>query len=223
MNRKQIFLTASMIALLGATPLQAGWKQQGQQLPDRQNSSAALAALTNEEAERLIFMREEEKVARDVYLTLHEQWKEPIFSTISGAEQRHMDALAAKLAAYDLDDPVVDDTVGSFTNGDLANMYADLVAKSQSSLLDALYVGALIEEVDILDLKKTIAATSHPDLIQTFENLIRGSRNHLRAFVRQIENLGVPYEAQVMEPLEVDMILDEPLERGQPKRKGRRG
>ncbi len=221
MIKKQLLLTASIMVLLSAAPLQAG-KYQGRQLSGSQASATVVEALSSEEAENLIFMREEEKMARDVYLTLYKQWKSPVFSSISRSEQKHMDVMAAKLDAYGLADPVVDDTIGSFTNGDLASMYVDLIALGNASLLDALYVGALIEEVDIKGLQKAIAVTSHPDLMQAYENLMRGSRNHLRAFVGQIESLGVPYEAQVMDQLEVDMILDAPLERQRPKRKGRR-
>jgi len=222
MNKKQLLLAASIMALISVAPLQAGGRYQDRQLPERPASSTVQEALTSEEADSLIFMREEEKLARDAYSMLYDQWKNPVFSTISRSEQRHMNAMAMKLDAYGLDDPVVDDTVGSFNNSDLANLYADLMTKGNVSLLDALHVGALIEEVDILDLQKAIAASTHPDLIQTYENLMRGSRNHLRAFVGQIESQGVPYEAQLMEQLEVDMILDGPLERGRSKRRGHR-
>lgn len=211
MNIKRLFLTASMVALLSALSLQAGWSQQDF---NGQDASTASAALSSEEAEHLIFMREEEKVARDLYLALYEQWKAPVFSSLSNSEQKHMDILSMRVAAHDLVDPVVDDTVGSFTNAVLANVYTDLVAKGLLSLRDALYVGALIEEVDILDLQKAIAVSTHPDLIQAYEDLMRDSRNHLRAFIRQIESLGVPYESQIMEPLELDMILGMPMERG---------
>ena len=222
MNKKRLLLTASIVALLSVAPLQAGGKHQGRQLLDSQELVTVVEVLSSEEATNLIFMREEEKMARDVYLTLYEQWKTPVFSAISSSEQKHMDVMAAKLDAYGLVDPVVDDTVGSFVNSDLANMYVDLIAQGNSSSLDALYVGALIEEVDIMDLQRAITISTHPDLILAYENLMRGSRNHLRAFVGQIESLGVPYEAQVMDQLEVDMILDEPLERGRSKRKSRR-
>jgi len=225
MNKKQLFLVTSMVALLAASPLQAGGKQrgqQGQQSSGSQTTAPVADALSGEEAADLTFMREEEKLARDVYKTLYKQWKAPVFSSISRSEQKHMDVMAAKLAAYDLPDPVVDNAVGSFVNSDLANLYAVLIAQGQASLLDALLVGALIEEVDIVDLQKAIARTTHPDLIMSYENLMRASRNHLRAFAGQIESLGVPYEAQLMDQLEVDMILDAPLERGRPKRRGGR-
>ncbi len=227
MKIKQSVVALSIATLLVAAPLHAGRQGPGQSQSQSQVGTVtqALVAepLSATEADNLVFMREEEKLARDVYLTLYDQWLNPVFSNISRAEQRHMDTLAALLATHGLVDPVTDDSVGVFTNTDLAALYTDLTLRGQSSLLDALHVGALIEEIDILDLQEAIAAASHPDLIQVYENLMRGSRNHLRAFVRQIEMLAVAYEAQEMGQFEVDMILDSPLERGRPGGNGRRG
>lgn len=226
MNFKYLVAASSLITVLATTPLQAGGpggKGGTNHSPGPNYTVQTSAPLTGTEADHLLFMREEEKLARDVYLTLYDQWQHSVFSNISSAEQRHMDALAVKIDTYGLVDPVVDDTVGVFTNTDLSILFEDLTAKGESSLLDALYVGAFIEEIDILDLQEAIATSTHPDLIRVYENLMRGSRNHLRAFVRQIENLGVPYEAQEMDQSEVDMILDQPLERGRPVRNRRQG
>ena len=84
---------------------------------------------------------------------------------------------------------------------------------SQSSL-QALYVGAAIEEIDMIDLQEAIDATDNADIQMLYENLMSGSRNHLRAYVAQIENLGVVYEAQYLPQDEVDSIVDSPVERG---------
>ena len=170
--------------------------------------------LSDEETATLTFMREEEKLARDVYRTLYELWANRVFTNISDSEQQHMDALADKLSFYRLPDPVVDDYTGAFTNTDLAGLYLTLTENGQVSLLDALKVGALIEELDIQDLQHAIDESSHADLDSVYESLMRGSRNHLRAFVGQIENLGIVYEAQLLEQAEVDEIVDAPLERG---------
>ncbi|EGW53381.1 DUF2202 domain-containing protein [Candidatus Endoriftia persephonae] len=221
MKPKQPIIALSIVALLTAAPVHAGWKHQGQQ-PDSYTSQPITSEpLSLEESEKLTFMREEEKLARDVYLTLYEQWKHPVFSNISSSEQRHMEAMERQLDNYEIVDPVMDDSIGMFTNTDLANLYAELIAKGQTSLINALMVGALIEEIDIEDLQHAIADSTHPDLTQTYENLIRGSRNHLRAFVRQIESLGVPYTAQALDQLQVEIILEQPMEQGRTTR-GRR-
>jgi hypothetical protein len=89
-----------------------------------------------------------------------------------------------------------------------------LTARGQTSELEALKVGAFIEEVDMRDIQAAIENSDHADIVQTYENLLRGSRNHLRAFVRTIESLGAVYEAQVLPQTEVDAIVDSPTERG---------
>jgi len=170
--------------------------------------------LSNEEAAMLTFMREEEKLARDVYRVLFDQWNKRVFRNISNSEQRHMDSLANRLNYYRLPDPVVDDSAGAFVNTGLATAYLDLTEWGMQSLEEAFRVGAYIEELDILDLQHAIAESTHADLDAVYEELMRGSRNHLRAFVGQIENLGIVYEAQLMEQQDVDNIVNSPLERG---------
>jgi len=158
-------------------------------------------------------MREEEKLARDVYLTLYEAWNLNIFSNIAASEQTHTDAVAEMLEKYKLPDPVVDDRVGVFVNQALAQLYETLLARGYQSSLEALYVGALIEEVDMVDLKRTIEETDNEDIQQLYENLLSGSRNHLRAYVGLIEDQGIVYEAQFLPQEEVDAIVDSPMER----------
>lgn len=164
-------------------------------------------ALSDAETAHLVFMREEEKLARDTYITLNETWGLRVFSNISSSEQTHMDTMLFMLNFYGLDDPVVSDVVGSFANTTLAGLYLDLVANGRVSLLDALFIGALIEEIDMRDIQVAIDETVHTDLVLAYENLLAGSKNHLRAFVSQIELLGVGYVAQVLDQAEVDAIL----------------
>lgn len=202
-----------VVAALAASPIQAGW-QGGNPAAGGQAVLPVSVPLSDVEGSTLTLMREEEKLARDVYLTLFDAWKHPVFSNISAAEQRHMDNMKRLLDIYGLVDPVVDDTVGVFTNTNLAAMYQELVSKGEVSLEDALYMGALIEELDITDLNRAIAESTHADVTKAYENLMRGSRNHLRAFVRQIENMGIVYEAQVMSQEEVDEIINSAVERG---------
>ncbi len=171
------------------------------------DGSSIETVLSDTEAAHLVFMREEEKLARDTYITLYEIWGLKVFSNISRAEQTHMNTMLTMLNNYGVADPIVDDTVGSFTNTELADMYVDLVASGEKSLLDALYVGALIEEVDIEDIWIAIEETTQADIIIAYENLLAGSENHLRAFVGQIEKSGVEYVAQLLDQSEVDAIL----------------
>ncbi|MEZ5448445.1 MAG: DUF2202 domain-containing protein [Thiolinea sp.] len=178
------------------------------------------AALQASEAELLVFMREEEKLARDVYLTLYKKWGLSIFQNIASSEQQHTDRIKALLQTYGLVDPVVANTVGVFTDATLANLYNQLVTQGKRSKMKALQVGALIEETDILDLQTAIASTQHQDIVNVYNNLMKGSRNHLRAFSSQIENRGTTYEAQVLSQEEVDAIIDSPQERGNANQRG---
>ena len=168
---------------------------------------SAFAQLDATETDYLLFMREEEKLARDTYITLYERWSLNTFSNISRSEQKHMDAVLAQLQKFGLEDPVRDDTVGVFTNETLATLYADLVGRGEASLLEALHVGAYIEELDISDLWDAIDNTDEASLISTYENLLAGSRNHLRAFVGQVTARGVDYEAQFLTQEQVDAIV----------------
>jgi len=177
------------------------------------SSVMASGALSSEEAETLTFMAEEEKLARDVYRSLYEKWGIQAFSNISGSEERHMGRMLNSLNQYGLSNPVTDDSTGAFENQELASLYSELVAKGVSSELAALKVGGFIEELDIKDLQEAISQTDRPDLKSSYENLMRGSRNHLRAFVKQI-NQQESYVAQVLPQAEVDAIVNTPSERG---------
>ena len=214
-------LIAGMIAIactgLLTTPTFA--KGNGQQA----QAAAQVQVLSVAEAQSLRFMREEEKLARDTYISLYQQWQLPVFNNISQSEQQHTDRVKALLQTYRIADPVTNDTVGVFQNTDLAALYATLMARGQASALDALYVGALIEEVDIVDLQKSMRETTRPDILNTYDNLMRASRNHLRAFVGQIQSQGIAYVAQTMPQAEVDAIVNSPNERGQSGGGQRRG
>lgn len=162
-------------------------------------SFVAAEALTEAELEGLSFMREEEKLARDVYLTLYDEWGLSIFQNIASSEQQHTDAVKGLLEFYGATDPVTDDTIGVFANEDLQALYDQLVEKGSLSLVDAIEVGTAIEEIDILDLQEFIATTENPNIIMVYNNLLKGSYNHLRAFVSQYERQsGESFEPSYM-------------------------
>ena len=163
--------------------------------------------LDPQEKTDLFFTREEEKLARDSYITLNDLWSDRVFKNISRSEQRHMNAMLKMLTLYDLPDPVTDDTVGVFTNPILESLYDELMVRGAMSELEALRVGAFIEEMDIQDLAVSISNTDELPLINSYTNLLAGSRNHLRAFVAHIIASGEDYVAQVLTPDEVEAIV----------------
>ena len=175
----------------------------------RGSNVAVTTTLSAQEIATLEFMREEEKLARDVYLTLNEYWgtQTAVFANIAESEQQHTSTVEFLLDKYDLDDPVVRDEICVFVNPQLQALYDSLVEKGTASMIDGLYVGALIEEKDMQDILAAIEETDERPIILGYSNLLDGSKNHLRAFVDVIEKQGLVYEAQLLEQDEVDLIL----------------
>jgi len=170
--------------------------------------------LSNQEKKGLLHMREEEKLARDVYLTLFDEWGHRIFRNIARSELRHMNAIRTMIQKYGLSDPVLDDTVGVFTDPEMQQLYNELTFQARASLQAAFEVGAIIEDLDIDDLRKYLKKSDSQDVRVLFQNLEKGSRNHLRAFVRQLERYQLMYQARFLTPEELKEILDSPMERG---------
>jgi hypothetical protein len=177
-------------------------------------SELTAGSVDTTEADYLAYVREEEKLARDVYITLYQAWGLTVFDNIAASEETHTTTVEDMIEKYRLTDPVADDTVGVFVNPDLASLYTTLVTRGSQNSVEALYVGAAIEELDMIDLQAAIDATDNGDIRQLYENLMRGSRNHLRAYVTRIESLGIVYEAQYLTQEQVDEIVDSPVERG---------
>jgi hypothetical protein len=149
-------------------------------------ASPATQPLSAEEISHLSYLREEEKLALDVYQALYSRWRMRIFNNIAASEQRHFNAIGTLINRYGLQDPA-QAIPGVFTNPDLQKLYGDLIAKGNLSLLDALQVGVAIEEKDIDDLKAAISATDNKDVLNVYANLLNGSTNHLAAFNSRIE------------------------------------
>ena len=168
------------------------------------------SVLTQTEIANLQFMREEEKLARDVYLTLDQYWGNltSVFANIAVSEESHTSTINYLLEKYDIEDPVISNEVGVFTNPELQELFHTLVEKGIASFIDGLYVGALIEEVDMEDIVAAIDATDERAMILAYSNLLDGSKSHLRGFVSVIESQGLVYEAQVLNADEVQLILE---------------
>jgi len=136
-----------------------------------QLDSLPTAELSEEQSAGLLQMREEEKLAHDVYIAL----------------------------------------AGQFANADLGALYTSFVAQGRVSLVDALIVGATIEDLDIADLKAL--DTNAPDIMLVYSNLERGSRNHLRAFTKQLVRNGASYTPIHISQADYDAIISTGMER----------
>ncbi len=180
--------------------------------------------LSDAERADLLFMREEEKLARDVYLALYEQHGLKIFQNIAASEQTHTNAILNLLDTYGLADPVGANPPGEFVNQDLQALYDQLVATGSQSLVEALRVGTAIEEIDILDLDEAIARTTHADILQVYQRLEAGSENHLRAFIRVLERqTGEAYQPQYLEPAAYKAIVNSSSSQGSGRGSGGSG
>ncbi len=171
-------------------------------------------SLSNDEENGLIYMREEEKLARDAYTALYSKWNLRPFSNITRSEQIHMNAILSLLTRYSLQDPVGANGAGIFKDVVLQNLYSALLVQGNKSIIDALKIGATIEEVDIVDLQKHLKETNNQDITFVYDNLMRGSRNHLRAFARNLKSRGVTYVPQYLSISEYEQIISGSMERG---------
>ena len=180
MTKKAIGFIIVLISLVLVSSLSANG-------PNSAGKDKSLVALTDSEIDHLTYMREEEKLARDVYLTLSAHYETGIFINISESEQRHMDALERLIVKYGLEDPVVNDDIGAFTNPDFAGLYEQLVARGIADYCEALQVGIDIERLDIDDINEALIDIEAQDLERVLNNLLLGSENHLNAFTGQYE------------------------------------
>lgn len=198
MRHASLLLTAALIMALATT----GTIATAGGVP----ALATTVALSESEAADLAFQREEEKLARDVYLAMYSKWQAAIFSNISDSEQKHTDTMKKLLDKYNLPDPALPD-FGAFTDTDLQEKFDALVLAGSQSLIAGLYVGATIEEIDMIDLQEAIDRATHIDLLTAYQNLLEGSKNHLRSYVKDLEAQGVTYAPQYISRELYDAII----------------
>ena len=180
MRLKTLWITLIAVSVLAGI-VGAGNGNQNQQGNNR--AGGAVAPLTEEMKSTILFMREEEKLARDVYLTMDDLWDADVFANIAESEQRHMDAIGRIITRYGLEDPVANNPIGVFKDTELAALYTELIAQGSTSLQEALKVGVLVEQTDIEDLEKALSIEGLPTTVRrVYTNLLAGSRRHLEAF-----------------------------------------
>ena len=189
MRALKIVTAALVAASLTAIPFaaQAG---NAPQPAGKRPSATALVPLDAAEVATLKWMREEEKLARDMYLTLNTYFPAKIFTNIAASEQKHFDALGRKLELYGIDDPAQPGT-GVFTDPGLQALYDQLLGLGMVSYVEALKVGVIIEEADLTDLEVAIEGTDSVPLARTYQHLLTGSEHHLAAFTRLLAKAGV--------------------------------
>lgn len=166
------------------------------------------------EIEGLTYLREEEKLAGDVYYKLYERYGVKIFNNIYNSEITHTNAVFQLLTKYALTDPVGTNSIGVFKDTALQNLYNILIAKGNISLQNAYLVGATIEDVDLYDIKIKASTVDNQDIKLVYDMLAKGSRNHMRAFYKNLLNTGMTYVPQYITREEFDAIINTPTETG---------
>ncbi len=145
--------------------------------------------LTEEQKDKLFFIYQEEKLARDVYITLGETYTdESTFAMIQHSEQLHIDAAEKLCQKYDIDISYVElGNIGEFEIPVLQNLYDTCITQGELNITEALAVGELVEVTDIHDLTEAIEMDGMPeDIIKVYTHLRDGSYNHLDAFRRAL-------------------------------------
>lgn len=155
----------------------------------------------------LLQLREEEKLARDVYIYAYDKYSLEIANNISQSEQTHMDKVLTLLDKYELEDPAKSEN-GVFSNEELQTLYAQLTAKVDLSLLDSLVVGAMIEDLDIKDIEDFLEHTTESEIVDVYKNLQCGSRNHLRSYYSTIVSNGGSYSPIYISQDEFESIIN---------------
>ena len=208
------FTMKALIAglLLGALALGCGPADSA--LAATEATETVEASLSSSIAADLTFIRQEEKLARDVYLALGEKWGLPIFSNIAQSEQQHMDVMLTMLSRYRLPDPVAGHARGVFVDPFLQDLYGRLIARGEESLVEALKVGADIEDLDIVDIRTRLGSSPPRDVTNAYQNLMKASRNHLRSFVGQLTSRGATFTPTYLTLEEYQAIISTPKERG---------
>jgi len=217
MNRYAIPSLALLASLALALSLAAAGKSKPSDLPcdglATYIATLPVEPLSDAEKDGLLLTREEEKLARDVYLALAAKWGHRVFTNIASAEQQHMDAVAFLLQRYQLADPTEGKAPGVFSDARLQALYASLFEKGQVSLVEAFAVGATIEDLDIADVEKLLEDADNADVDTLVQNLAKGSRNHLRSFAALLAAEGVTYAPQFLSAAEYEEIVTTPPER----------
>ena len=170
--------------------------------------------LSAAERASLLFMREEEQLAHDVYAALQPKYAQPIFGNIAASETTHAGAVATLLARHGIADPMAGKAPGTFASPAFGALHDALVAAGGAGLLEALKVGVEIEELDIRDIEAQKVDVDNADILTVYDQLLKGSRNHLRSFMSVLVRQGGSYSPKYVTQAAFDAIVGSAMETG---------
>lgn len=171
-------------------------------------------SILDESSDGLLFLLEEEKMAHDLYVSFFNTWNLNVFDRISNSESTHFEAVKTLLDSYEIEF-ITSNELGVFYNEDIQNLYNSFIEEGSQLVENALVVGAKVEEYDIADLMSEIEHTTNEDMLLLYNNLLIGSRNHLRAFYKNMQMYGISYTPTYLDQSLFDEIVNSDHERGQ--------
>ncbi|WP_430927905.1 DUF2202 domain-containing protein [Polaribacter marinivivus] len=162
--------------------------------------------ISQKDADALLFILEEEKLARDTYEFLDKTWGLNQFANIKKSEQTHIDAIENLLKQNEISYTILPE--GVFSNDELQAHYNTFKVDGVKSVIDALKIGATIEDLDIKDLEDFVLETENAQIINVYQSLQCGSRNHLRSFMNGLDKNGCTYTPQFITQDEFNSIVN---------------
>ena len=178
--------TTTWIARGVAATLIAGGAALGSAFPSLAGTmtGAAVVTATPDDivASHLVFNREEERMARDLYQLFSDTYGVRVFANITRSEQQHFDAVGVLLTTYGVPDPSAGLAPGTYADPTIQALYDELSDQGLTSVADAYQVGIAVEERDIADLEETIGSVDQADVQLVLTRLRNASENHLAAF-----------------------------------------
>lgn len=178
-KRRTITSLVAGAALVGGGVFAAAQAMAGPDPAGVTTVTAVDPALTTE----LTFAREEERMARDLYLALADKYDGALpFSRITLSEQQHFDAVGTLLDRYKVADPAAGKKAGTYADPKIQDLYDGWLADGQKSRDAAYDVGVALEKRDIADLKDALGGNLPTDVKQVFTALLNASEHHLNAF-----------------------------------------
>ncbi len=182
-NIQKAFLAGSMALVLGAGL--AGTAIAATQIPSAGAITATASVIDTRTAD-LVFSRDEERMARELYELFGRTYDAPVFTRIAASEQQHFDAIGGLLSSYGIADPAAGLPAGTYANADVQKLYDQWKAQGLTSVQDAYAVGVALEKTDIADLQGILARNSAADVQRVLTHLLTGSRHHLDAFTNAV-------------------------------------
>ena len=136
-------------------------------------------AISDKQKSDLLFMYQEEKLAHDTYTYFNKLYSLKVFENISKSENNHMEEIESLLISYKIIIPSLKN--GQFTDKSLQDLYNKFIKDGKISKDNALKISLTIEDKDIADLKEKLKNVP-TDIQIVYENLLKGSTNHKKAF-----------------------------------------